>query len=240
MTSASVAGSAAWANGASAIAPPVAQATAITRRASRSEFFEPISRDLSRRAAFCSKRNAGGAGVWIYHVDLVRVTGFNEYNAAVPPALSYGGAFHQTGLLVNNIAKNILAVMAGFVVGSVANIVLVNLGPIVIPLPEGADVSTMEGLQASMELFAPAHFLFPFLEHAPGTLVGALVAAKIAGSHKMKFALGVGVLFLCGGIAMVKMLGGPMWFNVCDLALAYLPMGFLGGFLATRKPTQTA
>jgi len=133
------------------------------------------------------------------------------------------------------IVRNILAVIAGIIAGSVVNMMLVNAGPKVVPLPEGADVSTMEGLKASMALFAPANFLFPFLGHALGTLVGASVAAKIAAGPAMKFGLGLGVWFLLGGLAMVVMVGGPVWFIVCDLVLAYLPMGWLGGKLAGGK-----
>ncbi|TGL88194.1 hypothetical protein EHQ68_10195 [Leptospira congkakensis] len=44
-------------------------------------------------------------------------------------------------------------------------------GKIILP-PKGADVTTMEGLKASIHLFEPEHFLFPFLAHALGTLVG--------------------------------------------------------------------
>ena len=43
------------------------------------------------------------------------------------------------------------------------------------------------------------NFVFPFLAHALGTLAGAFVAAKIAASHKMRFALAIGFLFLLGG-----------------------------------------
>lgn len=86
-----------------------------------------------------------------------------------------------------------------------------------------------------MHLFEPRHFLFPFLAHAIGTLAGAVVAGLIAASYKMKFALGIGVFFLIGGIANVFMLPAPAWFVVADLALAYIPMGWLGGKLAMRK-----
>lgn len=69
----------------------------------------------------------------------------------------------------------------------------------------------------------------PFVEQqdlkARIAVVGAFVAAKVAASHKMKFALGIGVLFLLGGIMMVSMFGGPLWFTVVDLIGAYLPMG---------------
>lgn len=130
------------------------------------------------------------------------------------------------------IAKNLIAVLAGVFLGSLVNIAIVNAGPFLIPLPEGADVSTMETLRESMSLFTPINFLCPFLAHALGTLVGAFVAAKLAASHAMKFAIGIAVFFLLGGIAAVSMLGGPIWFNVTDLVVAYLPMGYLGAYLA--------
>src|SRR5687768_4732341 len=107
---------------------------------------------------------------------------------------------------MNPIIKNILAVVAGFIIGSVVNMGLIMISGSIIAPPAGADVTSMEGLKASMHLFQPKHFLFPFLAHALGTLVGALVAALIAASHKMKFAMVIGVLFLAGGITNVFML----------------------------------
>lgn len=142
---------------------------------------------------------------------------------------------------MNTIIRNTAAVLAGLVFGSLVNMGLVNVGPTLIPLPAGADVTTMEGLQKSMSLFTPANFLFPFLAHALGTLVGAFVAAKIGISHKRKLALGIGFFFLAGGITMVIMVGGPLWFCIADLVLAYLPMGLLGGMLAagpSRRSNQ--
>ncbi len=133
---------------------------------------------------------------------------------------------------MNPILKNILAVIVGIVVGGIVNSALVNIGPMVVPLPEGADVSSMEALANSMKLFTPVNFLFPFLAHAVGTLVGAFLAAKIAASHKMKLAIAIGFFFLLGGITAAAMLGGPVWFIAVDLILAYIPMGFLGGKLA--------
>lgn len=141
---------------------------------------------------------------------------------------------------MNPIAKNALAVIIGFVVGSGLNLGLVNIGPSIIPLPEGADVSTMEGLRESMHLFTPVNFVFPFLAHALGTLAGAFVAAKVAVSHQMKIALSIGVLFLIGGVTAAFMLGGPVWFILSDLVLAYIPMGILGGVLAGGNRNQSA
>lgn len=133
------------------------------------------------------------------------------------------------------ILRNILSVLAGIAAGSAVNMGIVMVSGKIIPPPPGADVTTMEGLQASLHLFQPKHFIFPFLAHALGNLIGALVAALIAASHKMKFALGIGVLFLAGGAANIFVLPSPIWFSILDLAAAYLPMGYLAGKLSGRK-----
>ena len=135
------------------------------------------------------------------------------------------------------ILRNVLAVVAGFVAGSVVNMAIVTVGPMVIPSPAGVDMSDMEKFAENLKLLRPANFIAPWLAHALGTLVGAFVAAKLAASHRMQFALGIGVFFLLGGIAMVSMFGGPVWFAAADLIGAYLPMAYLGGKLAgATKP----
>ena len=135
---------------------------------------------------------------------------------------------------MKTILRNTLAVVAGFVAGSIVNMGLIMVGGQVVPPPAGGDVSSMEALAATMHLFEPRPFLFPYLGHALGTLVGALVAALIASTHKVAMAYVVGALFLCGGIANVVMLPAPLWFEVLDLVTAYLPMAWLGARLATR------
>ena len=75
------------------------------------------------------------------------------------------------------IVRNILAVIAGIVLGSVVNMGLITIGPSVVAPPEGVNVNDMESLKSSMHLFQPKHFIFPFLAHAIGTLAGAFVAA---------------------------------------------------------------
>jgi hypothetical protein len=136
---------------------------------------------------------------------------------------------------LKTILRNVLAVIAGIIVGSIVNMLLVNAGPAVIPLPEGADVSTMEGLKATIHLFEPRNFVFPFLAHALGTLVGALTGALLAANHKMKFALGISAFFLLGGIVGSMNLPAPTWFEILDIVVAYIPMGLLGGKLGSRK-----
>lgn len=130
---------------------------------------------------------------------------------------------------MNPLVRNVLAVILGLVAGSIVNMLVVTASNSIVPPPAGADMKTAEGIRAAMPRMTPVHFLMPFLAHALGTLAGAFVAAVTAASHKRKFALAIGVLFLAGGIAAVSMIGGPLWFIVCDLVLAYLPMAWLGG-----------
>ncbi|SFR81384.1 hypothetical protein [Maribacter stanieri] len=135
---------------------------------------------------------------------------------------------------MNPIVKNILAVVAGLTIGSVVNMLIIMVSGSIIPPPEGGDITTMEGLKATMHLFEPQNFIFPFLAHALGTLVGAFVAAKIAASRKMLMALIVGLFFLIGGTINIVLLGGPMWFTALDIIVAYMPMAYLGFLLAKK------
>lgn len=130
------------------------------------------------------------------------------------------------------VLRNILAVVLGLVVGGAVNLLLIQISGSIIPPPNGADITTMEGLKSTMHLFGPEHYIFPFLAHALGTLVGAFVAAKIAATNKIKFALAIGAFFFLGGAINAYLLPAPTWFLILDLAGAYFPMAYLGKKLA--------
>ena len=134
---------------------------------------------------------------------------------------------------MNPILRNILAVIAGWIGGSIINMGLVNIGHKLIPI-EGIDPNSMTELAAVMPTLEFKYFIFPFLAHALGTLVGAIIAGSIAVNHKMKFSLAIGVLFLIGGIMVNYMLPGPTWFAATDILFAYIPMAWLGGKIAIK------
>ncbi len=140
-----------------------------------------------------------------------------------------------------NALRVALALVVGLVVGGSVNMAIVMLGPSLIPPPPGADMTTAEGLQAAMPLLEPKHFVMPFLAHALGTWVGALVGSLIVVSKRAVVAYAVGGVFLCGGIAASFMIPAPAWFEVLDLAVAYVPMAWFGLSLANRlKPAAAA
>jgi hypothetical protein len=131
--------------------------------------------------------------------------------------------------------RNILAIIIGLVAGSFVNMGLIMLSGSIIPPPEGADITSMEGLTASMHLFEPKHFLFPFLAHALGTFAGACLAALITTSNKIRVVMIISCFFLVGGIVNVLSLPSPLWFSLIDLAGAYIPMGYLGFLLVSKR-----
>ena len=129
---------------------------------------------------------------------------------------------------MNPILRNILAIVAGIILGSIVNMAIIMFSSSIIPPPEGVDTSDMESLKTSMHLFEPKHFLMPFLAHAFGTLVGAFVAGLIAINHRLKISLVIGFFFILGGIINILLLPSPFWFTITDLTLAYIPMAWLG------------
>jgi len=135
---------------------------------------------------------------------------------------------------MKNLLRNILALLLGLFVGGTVNMGIITISGSIIPPPEGTDTTTMEGLKAAMELFEMKHFIFPFLAHAIGTLVGALLASLIAASHQLKLALVIGAFFLIGGITMVLSVPSPLWFTIIDLGLAYIPMAWIGWKITRR------
>lgn len=133
------------------------------------------------------------------------------------------------------ILKNVLAVIAGIVVGSIVNMAIVMNGHHLIPYPEGMILGDMESLNEYLPQFEVKHFIMPFLAHALGTFVGAIVAFKLAANNQVKFAMGIGVWFLLGGIANEMMLDGPMWYTVVDIAFAYIPVAYIATLMLKKN-----
>ena len=133
-----------------------------------------------------------------------------------------------------NLLRNVLAVLAGIVIGGIVNMGLITLSPSIVPPPAGVDVTNPESLSASIHLFGPRHFVMPFLAHALGTLAGALAAYLIAVTHRARAAYVVGAFFLLGGVAASFMIPAPKWFIALDLVVAYLPMAWLAIQIGAR------
>lgn len=144
---------------------------------------------------------------------------------------------------MNNVFRNIIAIIVGIIVGSGVNMALVMMGPAVVAPPAGVNMADAASLSSSAHLLEPRHFLFPFLAHALGAFTGAAVAFLLAASHRHAIALGLGAFFLLGGIAASMMIPAPAWFIIGDLLFGYLPPAWLGarvagGFPAGKTPVS--
>lgn len=139
-----------------------------------------------------------------------------------------------------NMLRNVLAVIAGFVVGGIVNGALITISPMLVPPPAGVDVNDPDSLKQGIHLFEVRHFIMPFLAHALGTLTGALAAYLIAATHHSRVAFAVGVLFLLGGIAASFMIAAPAWYIGFDLVAAYLPMAWLAARIGSRLKNRNA
>lgn len=133
------------------------------------------------------------------------------------------------------VLRLVLAVIAGFIAGSVVNMALITISGSIIPPPAGTDVGTAEGLKAAIPLFEPKHFVMPFLAHFFGTLAGAVVAILLAPARTAGPGWTVGALFLAGGIAAAFMIPAPAWFIALDLVAAYLPAAWIAQRVASRR-----
>ena len=129
---------------------------------------------------------------------------------------------------MKQVVRYFLAIFAGALMGSVANMLIISFSTTIIPLPEGTDNSSVQSLEDTIHLFQFKHFIMPFLAHALGSLIGGAIAAWIAPRNKLLVALTIGSFFLIGGAMMIFQLPSPIWFNIIDLTLAYLPMSWIG------------
>ena len=132
------------------------------------------------------------------------------------------------------IVRNILAVVLGFIIGNVVNMLVISAGHAIMPPPAGFDGSSMDGVASTIHLLRPLDYIVPFLAHALGPLVGVLCAMFISASSRKPIAIGLGVLFLAGGIAANIMIPAPMWYRVVDVVFAYVPMAVLGWKLSGK------
>jgi len=136
---------------------------------------------------------------------------------------------------MNPVLRNILGVILGVIVGSIVNGGIIMIAPSIVPLPEGVNPMDVESIAANIDRFSFGNFALVFLAHALGTLVGAFLACKIAGSHHSKMAYIIGALFLVGGIMNAFNIPAPTWFIAVDIILAYLPMSWLAIKIASSK-----
>jgi hypothetical protein len=102
------------------------------------------------------------------------------------------------------VLRNILGVVVGLVVGSVANMALVQLNLTLFPMPDGADMNDPVAFAAYVQSLPATAFLLVFAAHCAQAGVGGWVAARIGASRPL-------VLTVVGAILNLVMLSPPAW-----------------------------
>lgn len=126
------------------------------------------------------------------------------------------------------IFRNILAVIAGLVVGMAWNMGLVLLNVYkFFPMPEGTSMEQPEKFKAYIADLPPTAFLVILVAHVGQALFGGWVAARLAGSLPLIMALIVGVFTAFGSAYNQVDLKGPAWMWV-DPVLCIACAWFVG------------
>ncbi len=127
--------------------------------------------------------------------------------------------------------RNILAVLAGLIVGNLAIMGLHYVGMYFYPLPEGTDMNDMNAIAEYVKIAPFGALLMVMLTHIGGTFIAGIATALL--SKEMYVAYVVGVFFTIMGIWNLYLLPHPIWFNL--EAILYLPAAIYGFNLVKNR-----
>ena len=122
--------------------------------------------------------------------------------------------------------RNIGAIVAGLVVGGLANMALIGVNLALYPPPEGADLGNPEQLQAYVSTLPAAAFFVSAAAHVAQAFLGGWVAARLSSSRPVLLAMVIGLLTVAATIYNFVELAAPTW------TLVELPVQVLAAFLA--------
>jgi len=130
--------------------------------------------------------------------------------------------------------RMIAAVLLGLVV-ALATILLVEyLGMSLFPLPPGISLDDEQDLARLVEAAPLGKKLWVLMGWSLASLLGAFVAAKVAGRRRVGAALCVGGLIVAGVAFNAALLPHPAWMTVAGVLLP-LPLAWLAARLARPR-----
>lgn len=130
--------------------------------------------------------------------------------------------------------KNILAVLAGIVAGTVAIMIVEGFSHFLYPYPQGMDFADKEAMTAYISSLPVAAKWMVILAWAVGSFVAASVTTLIAKVRQQHLALLVGAILMIFGIFNMASFPHPLWFWVVGIAV-FIPFAWLGHFMLSRK-----
>jgi hypothetical protein len=107
---------------------------------------------------------------------------------------------------------NVLAVVLGLPAGGLFNMALVSLNQFLYPFPANVDPNNLDSLREHVRAngWPIGALLIVLAAHAGGSFVSGLVLGLIAQRPWYPAAAVLGILWLCGGVAALSLIPGPL------------------------------
>jgi hypothetical protein len=122
--------------------------------------------------------------------------------------------------------KNMLSVVAAFIVGFVCMFAIEKVGHTVYPVPAGLDISKPETIVEYLKSAPAGALLFALGAQLIGAFVGGLVTGLIAVA-KFPMAMTYGVLMTFFALMNIYVIPHPYWFGALALLLP-IPLALAG------------
>lgn len=122
--------------------------------------------------------------------------------------------------------KNMLSVVAAFIVGGIFVFVIEKIGHAVYPVPPGLDILRPETIVEYVKNAPVGALLFPLAAQCVGAFAGGLVTALIS-IAKFHMAMTYGVLITFFSLMNVYVVPHPYWFTALALLLP-IPLALAG------------
>ncbi|MBK7636720.1 MAG: hypothetical protein IPJ13_22465 [Saprospiraceae bacterium] len=132
------------------------------------------------------------------------------------------------------IFKNILVVILAIAAGMIAMMAGHQISNVILPPPEGMDVSNMESFVANAHKLTTGHWILALLSHAFGPLVSGFIVAKYSAAHHRQLLWIVAGAWIIAGVLNLMAIHHLLWFKIADI-LMYVPMTFIGAKLSGWK-----
>jgi hypothetical protein len=129
--------------------------------------------------------------------------------------------------------RNILALITGIVLSIGFNLLLTSVSGVLYPPPAMMDLNDPGAFAKHVASLPPLAIILVLIAHIGGAFAGAVVAARMAVSTPMKWALTVGAIALVGGLLNLVMIQHPVWMWA-ELPF-YLLAAWAGGRLGKRS-----
>jgi hypothetical protein len=131
------------------------------------------------------------------------------------------------------MVRNILAVVAGVITGSICIWLIETLNHILYPFPKGIKPNDIESFKSYVENLPFLGKFMVIIGYVVGAVVSGFVSTKIAKNGKLTSAAICGIIFMSFTIYNMTVLPTPVWFWV--LGIVVWGLVFVGGKLALNK-----